>query len=38
MGIPITDLVVLGRTGAADDQAVRHRFDRDGLLGKPVEE
>ena len=38
MGIPFTDLVVLGRTGGADDQAVRHRLDRDGLLGEPVEE
>ena len=38
MAIHFTDPVVLGRTGSADDQAVGHRFDRDGPLGEPVEE
>ena len=38
MAILFTDPVVLGRTVGADDQAVRHRFDRDGLLGEPMEE
>ena len=37
-GYPFTDLIVLGRAVGADDQAVRHRFDRDGLLSEPVEE